>query len=44
MSRIGKHPVEVPSGVTVTVTGQDVVAKGKNGEMSFTAMDEVVVT
>jgi large subunit ribosomal protein L6 len=44
MSRIGKHPVEVPSGVTVTVDGQNVVAKGKNGEMSFTVMDEVVVT
>ena len=44
MSRIGKHPVEVPSGVTLTLNGQDVVAKGKNGEMSFTAMDEVVVT
>lgn len=44
MSRIGKHPVEVPSGVTVTVNGQDVVAKGKNGELSFTVMDEVAVS
>lgn len=44
MSRIGKHPVEVPSDVTVTVNGQDVVAKGKNGELSFTVMDEVAVS
>ncbi len=44
MSRIGKHPVEVPSGVTVTVNGQDVVAKGKNGELTFTVMDEVAVS
>jgi large subunit ribosomal protein L6 len=44
MSRIGKHPVEVPSGVTVSVNGQEVVAKGKNGELSFTAMDEVVIS
>lgn len=44
MSRIGKHPVEVPSGVTVTVNGQEVVAKGKNGELTFVAMDEVVVS
>ncbi|WP_417820613.1 50S ribosomal protein L6 [Terasakiella sp.] len=44
MSRIGKHPVEVPSGVTVTINGQDVVAKGKNGELTFTVMDEVVVS
>jgi len=44
MSRIGKHPVEVPSGVTVTVNGQEVVAKGKNGELTFVVMDEVAVS
>ncbi|WP_028878495.1 50S ribosomal protein L6 [Terasakiella pusilla] len=44
MSRIGKHPVEVPSGVTVTVNGQEVIAKGKLGELTFVVMDEVVVT
>ncbi len=44
MSRIGKHPVEVPSGVTVTVNGQDVVAKGKLGELTFTVMDEISVS
>lgn len=44
MSRIGKHPVEVPAGVTVTINGQDVVAKGKLGELTFSVMDEVSVT
>lgn len=36
MSRIGKHPISVPSGVDVTVDGQDVRVKGPNGEQSFT--------
>ena len=35
MSRIGKKPVPVPSGVTVTVDGQTVKAKGPKGEMEF---------
>jgi len=43
MSRIGKHPVAVPSGVTVSVEGQTVKAKGKLGEMSYTAHDEITV-
>jgi large subunit ribosomal protein L6 len=36
MSRIGKNPVPLPSGVTVDVQGQKVLAKGKLGELSFT--------
>ena len=28
MSRIGKHPVVVPQGVTVQVSGQEITAKG----------------
>lgn len=36
MSRIGKHPISVPSGVDVTVDGQDVRVKGPKGEQSFT--------
>ena len=35
MSRIGKQPVSVPSGVTVTVDGQAVKAKGPKGELEF---------
>ena len=33
MSRIGKKPVAVPDGVTVTVTGNEVVVKGPKGEL-----------
>lgn len=36
MSRIGKNPVTVPAGVTLTVEGQKVTAKGAKGELSFT--------
>jgi large subunit ribosomal protein L6 len=34
MSRIGKRPVEVPSGVTVTIDGQTVAVKGPKGQLS----------
>ena len=43
MSRIGKKPIQVPQGVTATVDGQKVVAKGPKGELSFVANDEVTV-
>ena len=33
MSRIGKKPVAVPSGVTATVAGQKVTIKGPKGEL-----------
>lgn len=34
MSRIGKQPVPVPKGVTVTIEGQKVTVKGPKGELS----------
>ncbi len=34
MSRIGKLPITVPNGVTVTVDGNTVKVKGPNGELS----------
>ena len=34
MSRIGKLPVNIPSGVTVTVNGNQVNVKGPKGELS----------
>jgi len=43
MSRIGKKPVPVPQGVTATVEGQTVRAKGPKGELSFVVNDEVLV-
>ena len=36
MSRIGKMPITVPSGVTVTIDGTSVTAKGPKGELSRT--------
>ena len=43
MSRVGKRPVEVPSGVTATVDGQLVKMKGSKGELQFQVPDEVSV-
>lgn len=43
MSRIGKYPVEVPKGVTVTLNGQDLAVKGPKGELKLTLVDEVTV-
>jgi len=34
MSRIGKNPVPVPSGVTVTLEGSRITVKGPKGELS----------
>ncbi len=44
MSRVGKHPIVIPDGVTVNVTGQEVSAKGQRGELKVTLVDEVEVT
>jgi large subunit ribosomal protein L6 len=43
MSRIGKKPVIVPTGVTAKVDGQSILVKGGKGELSFTAPDNVSV-
>ncbi|HDR27593.1 50S ribosomal protein L6 [Rhodovulum sp.] len=43
MSRIGKRPVELPSGVTASVSGQTVEVKGPKGTRSFTATDDVTI-
>ena len=43
MSRVGKKPVVVPSGVTATIDGQQVRVKGSKGELSFVVPDEVNV-
>jgi len=37
MSRLGKLPVEIPNGVTATVSGGLVSVKGPKGELSFDA-------
>jgi large subunit ribosomal protein L6 len=43
MSRIGKRPVTIPSGVTATVEGQTVKMKGPKGQLQFVAHDDVEV-
>ena len=43
MSRVGKRPVAIPSGVTATVEGQTVKMKGPKGTLSFVAHDDVEV-
>ena len=41
MSRIGKEPVKIAEGVTVTVDGAKVCVKGKLGELSYTMHEGV---
>ncbi len=44
MSRIGKHPVEIPAGVTVELAHNSIKAIGKLGELSFNPSDSVVLS
>ena len=41
MSRIGKYPVEVPSGVEVELSGQTLTAKGGLGTLRLVVSNEV---
>ncbi len=43
MSRIGKKPVTVPAGVTVTIDGATVTVKGGKGELTRTFSDLVTI-
>ncbi len=43
MSRIGKKPVELPSGVSASVSGQTIEIKGPKDTQSFTATDDVTL-
>ena len=43
MSRIGKRPVELPSGVEANISGQTVTVKGPKGSREFTATDDVTL-
>ncbi|USG60252.1 50S ribosomal protein L6 [Sneathiella marina] len=44
MSRIGKHPVTIPSGVDVQLAEQDITVKGSKGVLSMTFVDDVLVS
>ena len=44
MSRIGKHPVAIPAGVEVQLSGQTLTAKGRLGALSLAVSSEVTAT
>ncbi len=41
MSKIGKHPVAIPAGVTANVEGQTVKVKGPKGALQVTLVEEI---
>ena len=43
MSRIAKAPVSIPSGVDIKIDGNHVVAKGKNGQLSYCLSNGVTI-
>ena len=43
MSRIGKLPISVPSGVDVTIDGQTVTVKGPKGQLSHVVAEPIAV-
>lgn len=44
MSRIGKLPIDVPTGVTITVDSDVVLVKGPKGELTVPHLSDVTVT
>jgi large subunit ribosomal protein L6 len=44
MSRIGKHPVALPQGVTATVKDREVKVKGPKGELSLRVIEGIDVS
>ncbi len=44
MSRIGRMPITVPSGVEVTINGQTVSAKGPKGTLGLTVAEPIKVS
>jgi large subunit ribosomal protein L6 len=43
MSRIGKKPVAIPAGVTVTLDGQALSVKGPKGQLAWTVIDDIEI-
>ncbi len=41
MSRIGKKPIELPSGVSASISGQTVEVKGPKGSRNYSVTDDV---
>ncbi|HMS76374.1 50S ribosomal protein L6 [Gordonia sp. (in: high G+C Gram-positive bacteria)] len=43
MSRIGKNPIAIPAGVTVSIDGQNITVKGPKGELTHTVTEPIAV-
>jgi large subunit ribosomal protein L6 len=43
MSRIGRSPIPIPSGVDITITGQHIVVKGPKGQLDLDVPGEITV-
>lgn len=43
MSRVGKKPLEIPAGVTITIEGSTVTVKGPKGELSRTFNPDMTI-
>lgn len=43
MSRVGKKPIEIPAGVTVTLDNNNVTVKGPKGELSRTFHSDIEI-
>ena len=43
MSRIGKKPIPVPSGVDVTINGSHVAVKGPKGSLELDAPEDITI-
>ena len=43
MSRIGKKPITVPSGVDVTISGSHIAVKGPKGQLEMDAPEDITV-
>ena len=44
MSRIGKLPVAIPAGVTITIDREAITVKGPKGELMVPHLSDVTVT
>ena len=44
MSRIGRMPIAIPSGVSVAINGQDVSVTGPKGSLSLTVAEPITVS
>ena len=41
MSRIGKSPIQIPTGVTIEISGQEISVKGPRGQLNQTIPKEI---